>query len=73
MATKLEQLKQKIIDEYGYTAGEIKINESQLTVNKTSVYLRPNKNLRIWLDEGFIEFKNVSSVWDYLTTNVFFE
>ena len=73
MATKLEQLKQKIIGEYGYTAGEIKINESQLTVNKTSVYLRPNKNLRIWLDEGFIEFKNVSSVWDYLTTNVFFE
>lgn len=67
---KLEQLKQKCIDNYGYSVNcELDSAAKQIKIDKTIVYLRPDNNLRIWLESGFIEFKNVSSVYDYLVTN----
>ena len=74
---KLEQLQQKLIDNYGNLVQSF-IEQNRLHINykgrgyKNTVTLCFNKNLRVCINDSFIDFKNVTSVYDYLTTNQIF-
>lgn len=72
---KLENIQQKLIDDYGNTVQSF-IEQNRLHINykgkgyNHTVSLCFNKNLRICINDFMIDFKNVTSVYDYLTTNV---
>lgn len=75
---KLEQVQQKLIDDYGYLVQTF-IENNRLHINykdrgyNTRVSLCFNNNLRIYINSINIDFKNVSSIIDYLKINVFGE
>lgn len=72
---KLENIQQKLIDDYGNLVKSF-IEQNRLYINYKGkgynymISLCFNKNLRICVNNFIIEFKNVSSVYDYLTTNI---
>ena len=74
--SKLEQIQQRLIDDYGHLMQSF-IEGNRLHLNykgkgyKQSVYLCYNNYLRVYPNnETFIDLKNVSSVIDYLKTNI---
>ena len=73
--SKLEQIQQRLIDDYGNLMQSF-IESNRLHLNykgkgyKQMVYLCHNNNLRVYPDDtAWIDFKNVSSVIDFLKTN----
>ena len=76
--SKLEQIQQRLIDDYGNLIQSF-IEGNRLHLNykgkgyKQSVYLCHNNYLRVYPDPDnptWVDFKNVSSIIDYLKTNI---
>lgn len=74
--SKLEKIQQRLIDEYGNLIQSF-IEGNRLHINykgrgyKQVVSLCFNNNMRIYLSNGAsVDFKNTSSIVDYIKTNI---
>ena len=74
---KLEKIQQKLIDNYGNNCQTILESNRLHIAYKDGVFkpeavirLCANGNLRIYPDMTWLEFKNVSSIIDYLKLNI---